>query len=84
MDSPHSNPVVEELTQKKFRLECLLESQSAELRKDPTKFLESYTRMQDGFAQPGDRWIPQDAAEKEKNVKLMEEICAQTPASLDE
>jgi hypothetical protein len=40
--------------------------------------------MQEGFAQPGDNWFPKDAAKKDKNVKLMEEICATTLTSIEE
>jgi hypothetical protein len=84
MSPPHPNPIVEELAQRRTRLECLLEAQSVELRKDPAKLCEAYERSQEGFAKPGDRWIPKDAAEKAKNVKLMEEICATTPTSFEE
>ena len=48
------------------------------------KLRKAYERSQEGFAKPGDRWIPKDAAEKAKNVKLMEEICATTPTSFKE
>lgn len=84
MTSPNPDPVVEELAQRKFRLESFLEAHSAELRKDSTNVSESYERMQQGFAQPGDQWIPSDAAEKEQNVRLMEEMCTKPPTSIDE
>jgi hypothetical protein len=84
MTSPSPNSLVEEFAQRKFRLESILEEQSAELRKEPEKYFAAYNSAQVGFAQPGDRWIPRDAAEKENNVKLMEEICAMTPTSIEE
>jgi hypothetical protein len=73
--SPNPHPLVEEFARRKFRLESILEAQSVELRKDPEKYFVAHERNQHGFAHPGDRWMPQDATEKENNVRLMEEMC---------
>ena len=84
MSAPHPNLIVEELAQRRTRLECILEAHSVVLRKEPANLVsEAYERMQEGFAQPGDHWFPKDAAEKDKNVKRMEEICATTSTSIE-
>jgi len=85
MSSPHPNPVVERLAQRRFELESLLEAQSAVIRKEPGGYQAAYERNQDGFAkQPGDRWIPADDVDKEKMIKKMEEMRAKTPTSIDD
>ena len=55
------------------------------IRKEPGGYQAVYERNLYGFAtKPGDHWVPVDAADKEKNVKKMEEICARTPTSIEE
>jgi hypothetical protein len=85
MSPPHPSPVVERLAQRRFRLESLLEEQSAVIRKEPGGYQGAYERNLYGFAtKPGDQWIPVDASQKAKNIKKMEEICAKVPSSIDE
>jgi hypothetical protein len=83
--SPHPDPIVEEFAQRRFKLETLTEEHSAVIRKEPRGYQAVHDRNLDGFAtKPGDHWLPVDAADKEKNVKRMEEMCAVTPKSIDE
>ena len=85
MAPPHSNPVVEQLAQRKFRLESLFEEQASVIRQQPGGYQAVYERNLHGFAtKPADRWIPADAAEMEKNTKMMQAICDKTPTSIDE
>jgi hypothetical protein len=80
----HPSPVVEKLAQRWFRLESLMEEQSAVIRKEPGGYQAAYERNLYDVVKPRDRWIPADAAEKERNIKKMEEICAKVPSSIDE
>jgi hypothetical protein len=83
--SPHPDPIVEEFAQRRFKWETLLEEQSAVIRKEPGGYQAAYERNLHGFAtQPGDQWVPVDAADKDKNIKRMEEMCAVTPRCIDE
>jgi hypothetical protein len=77
--SPHLDPIVETFVQRRFKLESLLEEQSAVIRKEPG-YQEVYERNTHDFAtKPGDYWAPVDAADKDKKVKEMEEMCAKIP-----
>jgi hypothetical protein len=81
------DPIVEELAQRRFKLESLLEEQSAVpvIREEPGGYQAVYERNTHGYAtKPGDHWIPVDAADKDKNRKRMEKICAETPTCIDE
>ena len=79
-----SDPIVEEMSQTRFKLERLIEEQLDILRLEPG-FQDIYERNSLGFAtNPGDLWIPVDDAQKEENRRKMEEMCAMDPTSVDE
>jgi len=81
----YSDTIIEELAQRRFMLESLLEEQSAVIRKEPGGYQAVYKRNLHGYAtKPGDQWIPVDAADKDKNRKRMEEMCARTPTCIDD
>jgi hypothetical protein len=83
--SPHPDPIVEEVAQRRFKLESLLEEQSTVIRRQPGGFQKEYERNSHGFAsKPGDQWVPVDAADKERLTKVMEEMCAKVPTCIDE
>jgi len=77
--------IVEELAQKKTKYENIFEAQAAELRKDPDRCEESYDRVLKltGIGSPDQPKVV-TAAEKERNMKAMEEICCMYPTSFDE
>jgi len=55
------------------------------IRKEPSRYQAVYDCNLYGYAtKPGDQWIPVDAADKNKNQKRMEKICAMAPTCIDE
>jgi len=77
--------LIEDFAQKVTKYGNLFEAQATELRKNPEKAKEAYDRILKwtGIDNPGQPKVV-TAAEKERKMKYMEELCSMNPTSIDE
>jgi hypothetical protein len=77
---------IEELAQRRTKCVKIFEEQAEILRTDPEGLRKAHERISNSedMIKPGQRWVPEDEAERERNMRRFEEICQMHPTSFDE